>query len=103
MKSKLDLNLLIVFLEVYRHGSITLASESLGLTQSGVSGVIKRLQSQLGTALFVRDRRGISPTYAAIQLAHDIEPALTTLESALGSVSDFDIQAHRVFTVYAEE
>ncbi|PSU48112.1 LysR family transcriptional regulator [Photobacterium frigidiphilum] len=103
MKSKLDLNLLIVFLEVYRLRSITLASESLGLTQPGVSGVLKRLQAQLGTALFVREGRGISPTYAAIQLASEIEPAFTKVESALGNVSGFDIQAHRVFTVYVNE
>lgn len=103
MKSKLDLNLLVVFLEVYRLRSITLASESLGLTQPGVSGVLKRLQSQLGTPLFVREGRGISPTHAAIQLAAEIEPALTKVESALGNVAGFDIQSHRAFTIYVNE
>ncbi|KJG40777.1 LysR family transcriptional regulator [Photobacterium angustum] len=103
MKSKLDLNLLVVFLEVYRLRSITLASESLGLTQPGVSGALKRLQSQLDAPLFIREGRGISPTHVAIQLANEVEPALTQVESALGNVSGFDIQSHRSFTVYVNE
>ena len=94
MKTNLDLNLLVVFLEVYRLRSITLASESLGLTQPGVSAALKRLQSQLGAPLFVREGRGISPTHAAIKLANEIEPALTAVESALGNVADFDVQNH---------
>lgn len=103
MKPNLDLNLLVVFLEVYRLRSITLASESLGLTQPGVSAALKRLQSQLGAPLFVREGRGISPTHAAIKLANEIEPALTAVESALGNVADFDVQNHHTFTVYVNE
>ncbi|WP_369526259.1 helix-turn-helix domain-containing protein [Photobacterium leiognathi] len=34
---------------------MTLAAESLGLTQPGVSGAIKRLQQYLGKDLFVRE------------------------------------------------
>ncbi len=37
---KFDLNLLRIFIEVYNLKSITLAAESLGLTQPGVSGAI---------------------------------------------------------------
>lgn len=103
MKPNIDLNLLVVFLEVYRLRSITLASESLGLTQPGVSGVLKRLQSQLGSPLFVREGRGISPTHAAIKLANEIEPALTAVESALGNFSGFDVQNHHTFRVYVNE
>ena len=103
MKPKLNLNLLVVFFEVYRLRSITLASESLGLTQPGVSGALKRLQSQLGEPLFIREGRGISPTHVAIQLANEVEPALTNVESALGNVSGFDIQSHRSFTVFVNE
>ena len=80
---KLDLNLLSVFLEVYRLKSITLASESLGMTQPGVSGALKRLQSQLDTDLFIREGRGIIPTNAAVQLASRVEPALEGITSAV--------------------
>ncbi|MFA0057959.1 MULTISPECIES: LysR family transcriptional regulator [Vibrio] len=100
---KLDLNLLNVFLEVYRLKSITLASESLGMTQPGVSGALKRLQSQLGTDLFIREGRGISPTNAATQLALRIEPALDGISSAVSSLQQFDNQQHHVFRILVNE
>ncbi|MGF1763229.1 LysR family transcriptional regulator [Aliivibrio kagoshimensis] len=103
MDNKLDLNLLTVFLEVYRLQSITLASDALGMTQPGVSGSLKRLQQQLGAELFVREGRGISPTHIAVQLAADIEPAFQSVHSALGNVSDFDPHSSRTFTVYSNE
>ncbi|MBL4828974.1 MAG: LysR family transcriptional regulator [Aliivibrio sp.] len=103
MDNKLDLNLLLVFLEVYRLQSITLASDALGMTQPGVSGALKRLQQQIGAQLFVREGRGISPTHIAVQLAAEIEPAFQSVHSALGNVSDFDPQSTRTFTVYSNE
>jgi len=103
MSDKLDLNLLNVFLEVYRLQSITLASEALDMTQPGVSGALKRLQQQVGTQLFVREGRGISPTHAAIQLAQSVEPALQNVHSAIGNLQDFDINQPRVFHVLVNE
>ncbi|WP_215402568.1 LysR family transcriptional regulator [Vibrio gigantis] len=100
---KLDLNLLSVFLEVYRLKSITLASESLGMTQPGVSGALKRLQSQLDTDLFIREGRGISPTNAAVQLASRVEPALDGITSAVSTLKQFDNQQHHVFRVLVNE
>ncbi|WP_192891684.1 LysR family transcriptional regulator [Vibrio bathopelagicus] len=100
---KLDLNLLSVFLEVYRLKSITLASESLGMTQPGVSGALKRLQSQLDTDLFIREGRGITPTNAAVQLASRVEPALEGITSAVSTLKQFDNQQHHVFRVLVNE
>ncbi|ROR98787.1 DNA-binding transcriptional LysR family regulator [Sinobacterium caligoides] len=103
MTDSLNLNLLTIFLEVYRLRSITLAAESLGLTQPGVSGALKRLKQQLGCELFVREGRGISPTNAAQQLAQQIEPALNNLEFALGNFRNFDPRKGRVFEVFVNE
>ncbi|CAK2650264.1 Transcriptional regulators, LysR family [Vibrio crassostreae] len=100
---KLDLNLLNVFLEVYRLKSITLASESLGMTQPGVSGALKRLQSQLDTDLFIREGRGIIPTHAAVQLASRVEPALEGITSAVSTLKQFDNQQHHVFRILVNE
>ncbi|MBE8565073.1 LysR family transcriptional regulator [Vibrio sp. OPT20] len=100
---KLDLNLLSVFLEVYRLKSITLASESLGMTQPGVSGALKRLQSQLDTDLFIREGRGIIPTNAAVQLASRVEPALEGITSAVSTLKQFDNQQHHVFRLLVNE
>ncbi|WP_322805029.1 LysR family transcriptional regulator [Vibrio alfacsensis] len=75
----MDLNLLTTFLAVYKHRSITIASEELDLTQPAVSSAIKRLESVIGKNLFVREGRGIAPTGAAVSLAHKIEDPLTVL------------------------
>ncbi|RJX75176.1 LysR family transcriptional regulator [Vibrio sinensis] len=100
---KLDLNLLNIFLEVFRLKSITLAADSLGMTQPGVSGALKRLQQQIGTDLFIREGRGITPTNAAIQLAIQIEPALQGINSAIGTLKQFDNQQYRQFRILVNE
>ncbi len=101
--SDFDLNLMRVFVTVYRYQSITVAAEVLNLTQPGVSGALKRLQAQLGEQLFVRDGRGIAPTHLAHELARHIEPALETIESTIDGVKDFSVQGKRRFAVYTSE
>lgn len=103
MDKKFDFNLLAIFLAVYQQRSITLAADSLDLTQPGVSGAIKRLQKELGIELFVREGRGISPTNAAVQLASQVSPAFNMVNSALSNLTDFDAQAARSFVVYVDE
>lgn len=101
--ASLDLNLLSVFLEVYRLGSITLAADALEMTQPGVSGALKRLQQQLGAELFVREGRGISPTHIAVQLASEISPALNNVSDAISNIKQFDPQQPRTFKVLCNE
>ncbi|WP_394243114.1 helix-turn-helix domain-containing protein [Vibrio astriarenae] len=52
-----DLNLLRVFLNVYKTGSYSMSAEELDLTPSAVSHAIKRLNNQLGETLFQRKKR----------------------------------------------
>lgn len=103
MDERFDFNLLTIFLEVYQLRSITLAADSLGLTQPGVSQALKRLQIKLGVDLFVREGRGISPTNAAAQLANQISPAFKMMNSALRNVVGFDKKIPRSFLVYINE
>jgi DNA-binding transcriptional LysR family regulator len=63
------LDLLSTFVEIYRCGSISAAAERLGLTQPAVSGQLARLEDQLGEQLFVRSRKGVTPTAHAADLA----------------------------------
>ncbi|EEZ86786.1 conserved hypothetical protein [Vibrio harveyi 1DA3] len=77
----MDLNLFTTFLAVYKHRSITLASEELDLTQPAVSSAIKRLELVVGKSLFVREGRGIAPTAAAVSLAHRIEDPINVINS----------------------
>ncbi|MDR6748895.1 LysR family transcriptional regulator [Bacillus pumilus] len=53
-----------VFLTVVECGSFTKAGEKLGLTQSGVSHNIAKLESELGVVLLRRNRNGLSLTDA---------------------------------------
>lgn len=53
-----------VFLTVVECGSFSKAGEKLGLTQSGVSHNIAKLESELGVVLLRRNRNGLSLTDA---------------------------------------
>jgi len=102
-QKKNDLNLLTVFLEVHNQRSITLAAESLDLTQPAVSSALKRFRDQLGTDLFVRDGRGIAPTHTAQFLAEELGPLLTGISSTLENLKAFDTSVHRTFRVFVTE
>lgn len=52
--SGLDLNLLRVFDAVFRHGSVSRASQELGLSQPAASQAVTRLRQLLGDPLFER-------------------------------------------------
>ncbi|NOH21991.1 LysR family transcriptional regulator [Vibrio europaeus] len=102
-ESSIDLNLLKVFISVYEHRSITIAAEVMSLTQPGVSGVLKRLQQQLGVQLFIRSGRGIAPTHQAHELARQIEPALNQITNAIEGMESFSTANSRRFVVYTSE
>ncbi|MFP1624446.1 LysR family transcriptional regulator [Streptomyces sp. 5K101] len=77
------LDLLSTFLEIYRCGSLSAAAERLGLTQPAVSGQLARLEQELGEPLFVRSRKGATPTARAADLAARIGTHLDELRAAL--------------------
>jgi DNA-binding transcriptional LysR family regulator len=62
MARNLDVSLLRTFAAVAERASMTAAGNALHLTQSAVSQQIKRLEEQLGGALFERGRRGLRLT-----------------------------------------
>lgn len=77
---------LTAFVFVARSGCITAAAQSLDMTQGGVSRSIKRLESRLGVALFLRNGRGVTLTDTGRQLLERIEPSLDSLSVAMRSV-----------------
>ncbi|MDG3084900.1 LysR family transcriptional regulator [Vibrio hannami] len=103
MLRDLDLNLLKVFIAVYENRSITLTADELDMTQPGVSGLIKRLQQQLGVQLFVRSGRGIVPTHQAHELIRQVSPAFTQIQNAIESIDTFSTEQPRKFIVYSSE
>lgn len=86
----IDLNLLRLFAEVYRAGSVSRAAERLGLTQPAVSHGLTRLRLLVKDPLFMRASGGVRPTPRAVALADAVQDALDTLEGALGRTSVFD-------------
>lgn len=71
-----------VLCEVVKRGSFSAAAEALSYTQSAVSQAIARLESETGTTLVVRDRRGVRPTAAGATLVEHAETIFAQIESA---------------------
>ena len=59
-------------------GHFTRTAEKLHMTQSGVSQHVRKLEEQLGTALFIRTTRSISLTEAGRALARSTGPVSYT-------------------------
>ncbi|MEO7495609.1 MAG: LysR family transcriptional regulator [Massilia sp.] len=89
----LDLNLLVVFNEVFRARQISAAAKRLRLTQSAVSNAIARLRRTVDDELFVRTTDGMQPTPYAERLAEPVALALAHLEQALQPEQPFDPSA----------
>ncbi|MDG3084952.1 LysR family transcriptional regulator [Vibrio hannami] len=60
----MELRQLKYFLSVAEQGSISAASRKLNLAQPAISSAIKKLETELETALFYRQERGVSLTIA---------------------------------------
>ncbi|MDX6685697.1 MAG: hypothetical protein QOF86_1825 [Baekduia sp.] len=67
------------FLAALDEGSFTAAAERLHLAQPSLSEQIRRLEAELGVALFARVGRGITPTEAAHALRPHAEDALAAV------------------------
>lgn len=85
-----DLNLLLVFEAMFRHGSVTRAAAHVGLTQSALSSALGRLRKQFGDPLFINTRSGMLPTPRALELAPPLTEALTMVRNAMISRGAFD-------------
>ncbi|WP_028865724.1 LysR family transcriptional regulator [Psychromonas aquimarina] len=79
----MDLNLIKPFPAVYKYQLITTAAESLDLTQSVLSAVLRRLEKRLNKKLFVKEGRGITPTSAAAILTDKLENVMGLIENEL--------------------
>ncbi len=78
----LNLSRLRVLREVVAHGSFSAAAEALSYSQSAVSQSIARLETETGTTLVVRDRRGVRPTAAGSTLVAHAETIFAQVEAA---------------------
>jgi LysR family glycine cleavage system transcriptional activator len=79
---------LLAFEATLRHGSMTLAGDELGLTQSAVSHRIRALESFFGVALLERLNPGLRATEAGARLARELVPLLGTLTGMRRRLAD---------------
>ena len=76
------------FLAAARLGSFSAAAQALHLSQPTLSDQVKRLEVELGTALFARLGRGVALTEAGLALRPQAEAAIGTVERARASVAE---------------
>lgn len=88
--SRLDLNLLRVFDQVYRERHLGKAAAALHLSQPAVSHALARLRRQIDDPLFRRQAGKLVPTARAEQLAPRLSETLVGLESILRPERRFD-------------
>lgn len=86
----IDLNLLVVFHEVFQARQISSVAKKLGLSQPAVSNALARLRKSFADELFVRTALGMQPTPLAEQLADPIAHALGSITRALNQHEQFD-------------
>lgn len=68
-----------IILAVAQHGSLTAAAERLHLTQSALSHTVRKLEDQLGLAIWYREGRSLRPTQAGEYLLSVANRLLTQL------------------------
>lgn len=88
--NQLDLNLLRVLVALHRTGSVTLAGQSLSLSQPATSHALAKLRYALDDELFVRSAKGLKPTKLCERIAPRLVAQLAQLESTLGTAKAFD-------------
>lgn len=86
----IDLNLLVVFNEIFQEQQISSVARRLNLSQPAVSNALSRLRRSFDDQLFVRTKDGMQPTPFAEQLAEPIRMALNGLTEAMNVREKFD-------------
>ena len=84
----MDTTQLRYFVAVARAGSLTGASAQLKVTQPTLSVAVQRLESRLGTTLFLRGRDGMTLTATGRELLHHATDVLEVLGRAEQRVRD---------------
>ena len=81
------LNSLNVLAAVVQAGNFVRAGEAIGLTQSGVSRAIQRLEQQLGVRLLDRTSKIVSLTNEGRRVYQEVVPLLAGLEAAATEIA----------------
>lgn len=77
------------FVAVARAGGFRDAARAAGVSASGLSEAVRRLEAKLGVRLLNRTTRSVAPTEAGARLLERLGPALSEVETALDVVNVF--------------
>jgi len=79
---------LAAFVVVAEERSFTKAATRLGMAQSALSQIVRRIEERLGVRLLSRTTRSVAPTEAGERLIATLGPMLHDLDVAVASLSD---------------
>ncbi|WP_426504605.1 LysR family transcriptional regulator [Serratia proteamaculans] len=79
---------LVVFVTVAEERSFTRAAARLGMAQSALSQIVRRIEERLGLRLLTRTTRSVVPTEAGEHLLSTLGPMLHDMDSAMTSLGD---------------
>ena len=101
----LELRQLRAFVALAEHGTITAASQALGLAQSTVSEAISALERELGTAVIAHQRgaRVVSLTVAGQALLPRAREVLAAVEQSYVAVAKASVSARGFVNIIANE
>lgn len=79
---------LTAFVIVAEERSFTRAAAKLGMSQSALSQIVRRLEARLGLPLLARTTRSVAPTDAGERLVHSLAPMLHDLDQSIAVLSE---------------
>ena len=82
-----DMADLTAFLAVAEERSFTRAAVRLGISQSALSQIVRRLENRLGLRLLTRTTRSVAPTEAGDRLLQTLAPALSDLDARIAALT----------------
>lgn len=85
----INLELYRIFYTVAKYNHMTKASEELHISQPAISQAIKKLEDQLGGALFLRSNKGMELTEEGKMFYHYIKNALELIDNAENEFTSF--------------
>lgn len=84
----MELTSLRQFIAICKAGHVTRAGRSLGVTQSALSAMLRKLESELGSELLHRTPKGVTPTEAGRVFLRHAEEAVRSAESGARAVRE---------------
>lgn len=94
---------LTAFVVVAEEQSFTKAAAKLGISQSALSQIVRRLEASLGFPLLTRTTRSVAPTEAGERVLATLVPALQSLDENLASLSDLRAKPAGSFRITSVE